>query len=135
MLKQFPSHHSYLTGLFSLVNTVLNRDELEIRKLFPNKDIRVINEIKKGSKEKLMEIRLDKATLSCAFRQGKLCEESYIFLDSPTELYDYIDFCTSEFPYKDLVDIWNLMDCDLQINEMDKEFIFTLRPSGNKVCN
>lgn len=89
-----------------LAQHVLKRPLTAILELFFGKEIRVIECINGDSKEKVLEVNLEKTTLSCLLGSNDHCEFSFLFMDDAEAIKPYIAHCNEEFWYDYIRKVW-----------------------------
>ncbi len=106
---------------------VLQHSYKVIPKLFPGKEVCVMDYISGKQNEKAIEIRFETATLSCLFDENDICDSSFLFLDDFNDLQHYVDYCNKTYIYDYIRRGWIIENHCLEIRGQKEEAIFFLR--------
>jgi hypothetical protein len=101
-----------------------------IPSLFENKEVCIMEYLRKREKSSAVEIRFRNATLSCLFDGNILCDSSYLFLDDQKDLKDYIEYCNRTYVYNYIMSAWVTEKNCLQVKYNNGDYIFIASPTS-----
>ncbi len=114
-----------------LASSVLRHSLLMIPKLFPDKEICTFDYHHNESDNKLVEIRLDTATLTCFLNKNSICDSSFLFLDNTNDLIHYIDYFNRTFVFDHSHQTWLMKKSYICVRKDEKEYFIALYPLEN----
>lgn len=97
-----------------------------IFQLFPDREVSLIEYSHNGLNDKLVEVRLEAATLSCLFDANHRCDTSFLFLDNLDDLAHYIAHCNNTYRYDYLLKVWKATDYSVKVQKGEKDYFLVI---------
>lgn len=101
-----------------------------VKALFYGKELYGIPSFYKEGEKNLLEIRFDSATLTCVFNENNICEKVFLFLDDPTDITHYIEYCNERYHYETIFAGWIVNNRLIQISTDNDEYSLRVLPCG-----
>lgn len=106
-----------------------------IFQLFPDREVSLIDYSHDGLDDKLVEVRLETATLSCLFDANHRCDTSFLFLDNLNDLAHYIAHCNAAYRYDYLLKRWKAADHSVDVRKGEKDYFFVVTAQNEPPAN
>lgn len=117
-------HNHYKQFLCLAVQTSLET----IKSLFRDREQYEIYYTHEGKKETYLEIRFDRATLTCLFDNKNVCEGVFLLPDDITDIGHYMEDCNKTYPYCRTLKGWRNGNFLIQINIDYKDSSLSILP-------
>jgi len=111
-----------------LACSAINSSLQSVKTIFYYREVCEIHYSYKEEKDFQLEIRFDRATLTCLFDKNNICEGAFLFLDDLLDIAYYIEHCNKTYPCDMILKGWLVNNCLMQINTDNKECSLMILP-------